>query len=78
MTKPLSVLIVGCGRIAGGFDEKRAPEEFALSHAGAYSKRTDVVLAACVDPAVVFFASAPSSVLDWCSKPFTNLIQVSI
>jgi len=52
MTKPLSVLIVGCGRIAGGFDEKRAPEEFALSHAGAYSKRTDVVLAACVDPDV--------------------------
>ena len=50
MTTPLSVLIVGCGRIAGGFDEKRAPKEFALSHAGAYSKRSDVVLAACVDP----------------------------
>ena len=50
MTTPLSVLIVGCGRIAGGFDEKRSTEEHALSHAGAYSKRSDVVLAACVDP----------------------------
>ena len=49
MTVPLSVLIVGCGRIAGGFDETRTHEDYALSHAGAYSKRSDVVLAACVD-----------------------------
>ncbi|MAE36019.1 MAG: hypothetical protein CMH97_12480 [Oceanospirillaceae bacterium] len=50
MTTPLSVLIVGCGRIAGGFDENRTQEDDALSHAGAYSKRTEVTLAACVDP----------------------------
>ena len=50
MSAPLSVLIVGCGRIAGGFDESRTREDDALSHAGAYSKRTEVTLAACVDP----------------------------
>jgi predicted dehydrogenase len=50
MSASLSVLIVGCGRIAGGFDESRTREDDALSHAGAYSKRTEVTLAACVDP----------------------------
>ncbi len=44
------VLIVGCGRIAGGFDEHRDPTLFALTHAGAYSKRDDVKVVACVDP----------------------------
>lgn len=44
------VLIVGCGRIAGGFDEHRDSSLFALTHAGAYSKRDDVKVVACVDP----------------------------
>lgn len=46
----LRVLIVGCGRIAGGFDEQRDSSLFALTHAGAYSKRDDVKVVACVDP----------------------------
>ncbi|PHR99319.1 MAG: hypothetical protein COA68_08830 [Oceanobacter sp.] len=45
----LRVLIVGCGRIAGGFDEHRGSTLFALTHAGAYSKRDDVRVVACVD-----------------------------
>ena len=49
MGRVLSVLIVGCGRIAGGFDDERKSAEFALSHAGAYRKDATVRLDACVD-----------------------------
>ena len=45
----LRVLIVGCGQIAGGFDEHRDSSLFALTHAGAYSKRDDASMVACVD-----------------------------
>jgi len=46
----LRVLIIGCGNIAGGFDQNRRPEDFPLTHAGAYTHdgRFDVV--ACVEP----------------------------
>lgn len=44
------VLIVGCGKIAGGYDEGRSTADYALSHAGAYRKLPSVRLAACLDP----------------------------
>ncbi|WP_430459824.1 Gfo/Idh/MocA family protein [Thalassolituus sp. LLYu03] len=44
------VLIVGCGKIAGGYDEGRSESDFALSHAAAYRKIPSVRLMACVDP----------------------------
>lgn len=43
-----SVLIVGCGNIAGGFDV--AGSGTVLTHAGAYRKHGGFRLAACVDP----------------------------
>ncbi len=47
--KPLSVLIVGCGAIAGGYDEGRAGRN-VFSHAGAYRAHGGFRLAACVEP----------------------------
>ena len=44
----LSVLIVGCGNIAGGYDEADSPE--IRSHAKAYRRHGGFTLAACVDP----------------------------
>jgi predicted dehydrogenase len=49
MSDPLSVLIVGCGRIAGGFDERAAGEDI-WSHAGAYTAHRGFRLVACVEP----------------------------
>lgn len=50
MSKPkMRALIVGCGRIAGGFDENKDGDA-VLTHAGAYRRRGDVTIAACVDP----------------------------
>jgi predicted dehydrogenase len=46
----LEVLIVGCGNIAGGFDNARAADEPPLTHAGAFSRHPAFRLAACVDP----------------------------
>ncbi|OZI28154.1 hypothetical protein CEG14_24895 [Bordetella genomosp. 1] len=46
----LSVLIIGCGNIAGGFDAERAPDAAPLTHAGAFSEHAGFTLAACVDP----------------------------
>jgi|GEM_PF-2106192 len=38
MTAPLSVAIIGAGSIAGGFDERRRPDDTGVySHAGAYA-----------------------------------------
>lgn len=48
-SKPLSVLIIGCGAIAGGYDEVPGGSG-TLSHAGAYRHHGDFSLAACVDP----------------------------
>ena len=49
-TNPLSVLIVGCGNIAGGFDVGRPPGYLPFTHAGAYTRDNRFTLAACVEP----------------------------
>jgi predicted dehydrogenase len=47
----LGVLIIGCGKIAGGFDFARtSPTELPLTHAGAYSRDGRFELAGCVEP----------------------------
>lgn len=43
------VLIVGCGNIAGGFDESRSLDLLPLSHAGAYVKHGRFKITACID-----------------------------
>ena len=48
--EPLTVLIVGCGNIAGGFDEGRKPTDFPYSHAGAYIRDNRFKIAACIEP----------------------------
>ncbi len=51
MSDPLSVLIVGCGAIAGGYDENiDADSDAVLSHAGAYSAHPGFNIVACIDP----------------------------
>lgn len=47
---PLQVLVVGCGNIAGGFDEARAAGGWPLTHAGAYRRHGGFRLAACIEP----------------------------
>lgn len=47
---PLRVLIVGCGRIAGGFDYGRPRNDLPYSHAGAYLRDGRFSLAMCVEP----------------------------
>ncbi len=47
---PYSVLIIGCGAIAGGYDADRSPEDWPLSHAGAIARDDRFELIACVDP----------------------------
>jgi predicted dehydrogenase len=49
-SSPYDVLIVGCGNIAGGFDEARSPSSQPLTHAGAYRTHGGFQLSACVDP----------------------------
>jgi predicted dehydrogenase len=44
------VLVVGCGKIAGGFDAARPKGEPPLTHAGAFSAHAGFRLAACVEP----------------------------
>jgi len=46
----LAVLIVGCGNIAGYFDEKKDNEVLPYTHAGAYQGDGRFHLCACVDP----------------------------
>lgn len=50
MSSRLRVLIVGCGNIAGAFDEGRSISDFPFTHAGAYTRDDRFVLAACVEP----------------------------
>jgi len=45
-----SVLIVGCGNIAGGFDHDREGTATPFTHAGAYARHGGFVLGACVEP----------------------------
>jgi predicted dehydrogenase len=47
---PLRVLMVGCGNIAGGFDERRPSDALPLTHAGAYRRDRRFTLAACIEP----------------------------
>lgn len=49
-SRPLDVLIVGCGSIAGGFDAERSATLPPLTHAGAFTRHGGFRLAACVDP----------------------------
>ncbi|MBT3358873.1 MAG: Gfo/Idh/MocA family oxidoreductase [Rhodospirillales bacterium] len=49
MSEHLSALIVGCGNIAGGYDEARTGDE-VLSHAGAYGCHPRFTVSACVEP----------------------------
>ncbi len=48
--KKLSVLIVGCGNIAGHFDENIKKTSLPFTHAGAYQRDGRFHLCACVDP----------------------------
>lgn len=45
-----SVLIIGCGRIAGGFDADRPVDALPLTHAGAFARHPGFRVTACVDP----------------------------
>lgn len=45
-----TVLVVGCGNIAGGFDARRPAGEPALTHAGAFTRHAGFRLDACVEP----------------------------
>jgi predicted dehydrogenase len=47
---PLRVLIVGCGNIAGVFDQGRSTDDLPITHAGGYSRDAHFYLAACVEP----------------------------
>ena len=51
MTEPFSVLIVGCGNIAGDYDEQCGTEA-VLTHAGAYNQDPRFQIRACVEPDV--------------------------
>ena len=42
-------LVIGCGRIAGGYNQSPS-DVLVLTHALAYTRHTDFVLAGCVDP----------------------------
>jgi predicted dehydrogenase len=53
MTTPHSVLIVGCGNIAGGFDAGRPADAPPLSHAGAFTRNPHFAIDACVEPDTV-------------------------
>jgi predicted dehydrogenase len=46
----LSVLIVGCGNIAGLFDKDRSSNDFPYTHAGAYKADKRFLVMGCIDP----------------------------
>ena len=46
----LRVLMVGCGNIAGGFDEMRATDDWPYTHAGAYARDGRYNITVCVEP----------------------------
>jgi predicted dehydrogenase len=45
-----SVLVVGCGMVASGYDEQSRTPDAVLSHAGAYRRHPAFRLGACVEP----------------------------
>lgn len=46
---PLTVLIIGCGNIAGRFDEQNSAQ-LPTTHAGAYKQHSGFKLVACIEP----------------------------
>ncbi len=50
MTQALNVLIVGCGNIAGGFDQAREDHSPPQTHAGAFSADQRFTVQACIEP----------------------------
>lgn len=46
----LRVLMVGCGNIAGGFDQARAQSDLPYTHAGAYRRDGRFNITVCVEP----------------------------
>ncbi len=46
----LRVLMVGCGNIAGGFDQERASSDLPYTHAGAYLRDGRFNITVCVEP----------------------------
>lgn len=46
----LTVLIIGCGNIAGGFDANHFADSMPFSHAGAYARHGSFRISACVEP----------------------------
>ncbi len=48
--EPLAVLLVGCGNIAGVFDQNRSGGNLPYTHAGTYSRDKRFSLVACVEP----------------------------
>lgn len=49
MPEPLRALVIGCGTIAGGYNEGSG-DAMVLTHALAYVRHPDYMLAACADP----------------------------
>ncbi len=49
MPAPLSVAIIGCGNIAGGFDQDRPETAHPYTHAGAYRRHGGFRIVACMD-----------------------------
>jgi len=45
----LTVLIVGCGNIAGGFDIRQSSKDYSLTHAEAFNRHPNFELKACCD-----------------------------
>ena len=45
----LSVLIIGCGNIAGDLDSTKSGDGFPLTHAGAYTSNPHFKIQACID-----------------------------
>lgn len=43
-------VIIGCGNIAGGYDTDAAPDDWPLTHAGAFSAHSGFEVVACCDP----------------------------
>ena len=51
MPEVLSALIIGCGDIAGGYDEA-GDERAVRTHAGAYRAHPNFCVSACIEPDV--------------------------
>jgi len=50
VTSVFDVVVIGCGAIAGGYDERGGNADAILSHAGAYRAHPGFRLVACIDP----------------------------